>query len=110
MHSVNITGLGSDAFQQSILNVFLWDVRMSRQFEAQAWNAWSAVQGKEHTTMQLSNRILTPAFLCEDAEALACPYDKGRAVRSLVKDGSHKYIQDNEIAMYEHVVSGKMKK
>lgn len=83
---------------------------MSRQFEAKVWSPWSAVQGKEYGTVHFANRILTPTFLCEDVQPIVSPYNQGRAVKSLIEDGTHKYIQDNEIGMYEHIQSGKTNK
>lgn len=107
IQSVSISGLGCDAFQQSLLNVYLWDVRMSRQFEADVWSPWSAVTGKDHPTVLFSNRILTPAFLCEDANQLPIPTDMGKQIKGLVEDGTHKYIQDNEVGLYEHIKTQK---
>ncbi len=110
IHHVNISGLGCDAFQQSLLNVYLWDIRMSHQFDANMWTSWSSVERKEYPTVQFSNRILTPSFLCEDVEQMVLPGDKGKAVKNLVDEGMHKYISDNEIGLYKHMKNGKINK
>ncbi len=54
--------------------------------------------------------ILTPSFLCEDVDQINLPGDKGKAVKNLVDEGTHKYISDNEIGLYEHVKNGKINK
>ena len=59
--------------------------------------------GKAYSTLTFTNRVLTPSFLCEDAEVLPLPYELGKYAKALVEDGSHKYIMDNEISLYEHV-------
>lgn len=106
LYSVQISGLGCEAFQQSIVNMYLWDLRMSRLFEEQYWQQWSAETGKGHPTVQFSSRILTPAHLCEGSETLPLLPSMGKHAKGLVEEGTHQYIQDNVIDLYEHVKIG----
>ena len=110
IRSVDVSGLGGDAFQQSLMNLYLWDVHMSRQFEASAWKPWASVLGNEYGTVQFSNRVLTPAFLCEEADAIMLPAEFGKHVKTLVDEGTYRFIQDNQVDLYEHVNSAKVNK
>lgn len=103
IHSVTLSGLGSDAFQQGIMSMYLWDLRLSRHFESKYWNQWTTETQKGHATVHFTNRVLTPIFLCEDAEELPLPGALGNHAKKLVEAGFHKYISDNEIALYEHL-------
>ncbi|KLO05363.1 hypothetical protein SCHPADRAFT_896326 [Schizopora paradoxa] len=103
IHSIELSGLGSKVFDQGIMNLYLWDLRLSRMFEAAYWNQWTPESGKEDATLLFTNRVLTPSFLCEGAEELPLPSTLGKHAQALVQEGSHKYILDNEIALYEHV-------
>ena len=110
LNSVHISGLGCEAFQQGIVNIFLWDLRMSRQYEAQHWQQWTADSGKGYPTIQLTNRILTPSHLTQGADVLTVTSEMGKHAKALVDDGSHQYIQDNVIDLYEHKKIGNMHK
>ncbi|KLO04201.1 hypothetical protein SCHPADRAFT_897207 [Schizopora paradoxa] len=103
IHSIELSGLGSKVFDQGVMNLYLWDLRLSRMFEAAYWNQWTPESGKADTTLLFTNRVLTPSFLCEGAEELPLPSELGKHAKALVQDGSHKYLLDNEIALYEHV-------
>ena len=108
--SVDISGLGCEAFQQSIMNIFLWDLRMSRHFEPDAWKSWNDPTGGEHATVRMSNRVLTPAFLCKGSESVPLPEFLGKAAKKLTEEGTHRYIADNEIDLYEHLKTPKSNK
>ena len=110
IRSVDISGFGSNAFQQSLINLYLWDVRMSRHFEAEVWKPWASVPANEYAAVQFSNRVVTPAFLCEDSDAILLPAEFGKHVKTLVDEGTYRFIQDNQVDLYEHVKTGKVNK
>jgi len=100
--------LGCEGFQQGLQNLYLWDTRLSRHFEEKHWKPWSAKEIKDDVSIEFSNRMLTPAYLCNNADQLAFPDSFGKAVKSLVDDGSHKYIEDNQVMMFEHIKASSM--
>lgn len=107
MHSITISGLGCKAFHEGVQNILLWDTRLSRQYEGKVWKSWTPSFYKGHTSVEISNRILTPTFLCSNAQSLPVPYELGKVVKNLVDEGSYKFIEENVISLYEHMVSAK---
>ena len=90
------------------MSVALWDLRMSRQFDAEAWKPWTPAEGKGLGGVQFINRAVTPVFLCDGADLLDLPAEHGSQVKKLVDNGSHCYIEDNVIEMYEHIKTDKV--
>lgn len=77
---------------------------MSRQFDADVWKPWTSVQtGRGAGGIQFSNRSVTPSFLCEDAEGLTLPAEFGKHEEKLVQEGTHRYVEDNQVDLLEHI-------
>lgn len=110
MRSITISGLGGKGFEQGLQNLFLWDTRLARQFEEKLWKPWSAKELKGNICIELSNRMLTPSYLCTNADELVVPDTFGKAVRSLVDDRSHKYLEDNQVMLFEHIKASSIDK
>ena len=106
MKHVNISGMNSDMFNDGVKNLYLWDARLSRQFPADVWAPWNTLED-DMSAVQLSNRILTPSFLCQGAPSSIVPDELGKGTKKLVEEGQYKYLPENEICLYEHVVTGK---
>lgn len=103
MQSVIIGGFDCKGFEDAVKNLYLWDTRVSRQFEEKDWKTWASKNTKGFSCVEMSNRMLTPSYLCLNDEQLPLPHWLGNAAKELVRSGSHKYLEDNQVFMYEHV-------
>lgn len=103
MHSVLISGLGAKGFDDAVKNLCIWDARVSRQFEEKNWKPWASTNAKGICCVEMSNRMLTPSYLCLNDEQIPLPQSLGNVAKDLVRNGSHKYLQDNQVQLYEHI-------
>ena len=100
--SVTISGLGSVTFDKAVGNLLLWDEHLSRDFDKDQWISWTISEFRGNNCVQISNRLLTPSWLCTNKTPLSIPLDFQDVLQLFLKDG-HKYIEDNVVSFYERL-------